>query len=283
MNKTALESLVQAGAFDDMGRTRAGNAAQIEKALRAAATAREDRRRGQAMLFAPPPVEAKTDEGNGVPEWPEHDRLTREKESLGFYLSGHPFEKRGGFLRRIAGNTTASVAQLQPSESIRIAGMISGVRIMQIKQGKNAGKKMAKFMLEDLDGMVPVTCFARGFETLKEHIVEDEIVFLTGRQDKGSDEPALLLDALDPASVVVRREVSGIVLHLDANMTTDAFLARVHAVAEQHKGNHQLNLDVEDDATCFRIRADGGVAISDELIDSFAVLVGPDNMSFTRM
>jgi DNA polymerase-3 subunit alpha len=283
LNKTALESLVQSGGFDDMGRTRAGNAAQIEKAVRAAATAREDRRRGQAMLFAPPPVETVLDEENGIPEWPEHDRLAREKESLGFYLSGHPFEKRGAFLRRIAGNTTASVAQLQPSENIRIAGMISGVRILQIKQGKNAGKKMAKFMLEDLDGMVPVTCFARSFETLKDHIVEDEIVFLTGRQDKGSEEPALLLDALDPASVVVRREVSGIVLHLDASMSTDVFLTRVIAIADKHSGNHQLNLDVEDGGDCFRIRADSGVAISDELIDSFAVLVGPDNMSFTRM
>ena len=103
------------------------------------------------MLFAPPPIETALDEENGVPEWPEHDRLTREKESLGFYLSGHPFEKRGGFLKRIAGNTTATVGQLQPSESVRIAGMISGVRILQIKQGKNAGKKMAKFLLEDLE------------------------------------------------------------------------------------------------------------------------------------
>lgn len=283
LNKTALESLVQSGAFDDMGRTRAGNAAHIEQAIRAAASAREDRRRGQAMLFAPPPIETALDEENGVPEWPEHDRLTREKESLGFYLSGHPFEKRGGFLKRIAGNTTATVGQLQPSESVRIAGMISGVRILQIKQGKNAGKKMAKFLLEDLEGMVPVTCFARAYETLKEHIVEDEIVFLTGRQDKGSEEPALLLDALDPAAVVVRREVSGIVLHLDASMSTEVFLGRVAAIAELHKGNHQLNLDVEDGEDYFRIRADGGVAISDELIDSFAVLVGPDNMSFTRM
>jgi DNA polymerase-3 subunit alpha len=283
LNKTALESMVQAGAFDGMGRTRAGDAAKIEGALRAAATAREDRRRGQKMLFAPPPIDTEPNEDNGVPEWREHDRLTREKESLGFYLSGHPFEKRGAFLRRIAGQTTASVASLQPSESVRIAGMISGVRILQIKNGKNAGKKMAKFLLEDLDGQVPVTCFARSFETLKDHIIEDEIVFLTGRQDKGSEEPALLLDALDPAEVVVRREVSGIVLHLDASMATDAFLSRIKDVAEENKGHQQLNLDVDDDGNCFRIRADGGVKVTDMLLDEFAILVGPDNMSFTRM
>jgi len=283
LNKTALESLVQAGAFDRMGRTRAGNLAQIEGALRAAATAREDRRRGQKMLFAPPPVEAETEVETGVPEWPEHERLSREKESLGFYLSGHPFEKRGAFLRRIAGQTTASVASLEPGESVRIAGMISGVRIMQIKQGRNAGKKMAKFLLEDLDGQIPVTCFARSYETLKDHIAEDEIVFLSGRQDKGSEEPALLLDALDLAQEVVRREVAGIVLHLEARMASDEFLARIKGVADGHKGHQQLNLDVDDDGNCFRIRADDGVKVSDTLLDEFAVLVGPDNMSFTRM
>ncbi|MCB9876128.1 MAG: DNA polymerase III subunit alpha [Planctomycetes bacterium] len=283
INKTALESLVQSGAFDGLGRTRAGDFAQIESALRAAATAREDRRRGQKMLFAPPPVQDDGDEGPRVGEWPEHERLQREKESLGFYLSGHPFEKRGMFLRRIAGATTASLSKLEPGGTTRIAGMISGVRIMQIKQGKNAGQKMARFLLEDLDGTVPVTCFARSYATLKDRIIEDAIVFLQGRLDKSSEEPALLLDALDPAAEVVRREVAGLVLHLDGAMTTEQHLERIHAIAERYKGNQQLHLDVEDDGTCFRVRADTGVKVSDDLLDEFAVLVGPENMSFTRL
>ena len=283
LNKTALESLVQSGAFDGMGRTRAGDLAQIESALRAAATAREDRRRGQKMLFAPPPADEQGTGGPSIAEWPEHERLTREKESLGFYLSGHPFEKRGAFLRRIAGQTTASLSSMQPGDSVRIAGMISGVRVLQIKQGKNAGKKMAKFLLEDLDGQVPVTCFARSYEQLREHIVEDAIVFLTGRQDKGSEEPALLLDALDPAAEVVRREVAGLVLHLEGSLASDNNLQRIAELAGKHRGHQQLCLDVEEQGTCFRVRADGGVRVTDELLDDLAVMVGPDNMSFTRM
>ncbi|HEB54189.1 MAG TPA: DNA polymerase III subunit alpha, partial [bacterium] len=215
INKTVLESLVAAGAFDDMGRSRAGNAARIESALRAAASAREDKRRGQKMLFAAPPAAVAEAEEETVPEWPDGDRLAREKEALGFYLSGHPFEKRGAFLTRIAGQTTAAIAQLQPGESLRIAGMITAPRVLQIKQGKNAGKKMAKFLLEDLDGQVPVTCFARTYEQVREHIVEDAIVFVTARRDKNSDEPALLLDQLEAANEVVRREVAGIVLNLE--------------------------------------------------------------------
>lgn len=290
LNKTALESLVQSGAFDGLGRSRAEDFASIESSLRAAQSAREDRRKGQKMLFAAPPtaVVAKADDEDAqdskrTTEWPEHDRLAREKTVLGFYLSGHPFEKRGRFLTRIAGKTTAALKTLPPGESVRIAGMISSVRVLQIKQGKNAGKKMAKFLLEDLDGQVPVTCFARSYEKLRDQIDEDAIVFLTGRQDKGSEEPALLLDELENANEVVRREVAGLVLNLEAAQTADKALDRIASVADRFRGNQQLCLDVQEDGTCFRVRTDGGVRVTDDLLDEFAVLVGPENMSFTRM
>lgn len=282
LNKTALEALVQAGAFADLGRSRAADFAAVEGALRASARAREDRRRGQKLLFAAPAT-ATAELGDAErAEWPEHERLAREKESLGFYLSGHPFEKRGGFLRRIAGQTTASLPGIEPGGTVRIAGMISAVRVLQIKQGKNAGQKMARFLLEDLDGQVPVTCFARAYANLKDRIVEDAIVFLSGRLDANSEEKALLLDQLEPAAEVVRREVAGIVLHLVGNLNTEANLQRIAEVVERHRGNQHLLFDVAEGDDCFRVRADGGVRVSDALLDDLAMLVGPDNMSFTR-
>ncbi|MEC9048097.1 MAG: DNA polymerase III subunit alpha [Planctomycetota bacterium] len=283
VNKTALESLVAAGAFDDMGRTRAGNAKQIESALRAAANAREDKRRGQKMLFAAEPVAVAEAAEDGVPEWPEHDRLTREKEALGFYLSGHPFEKRGRFLSRIAGSTIDAAASMPLGDSIRIAGMISGARILQIKQGKNAGKKMAKFLLEDLDGQIPVTCFARTFENVKDYIVEDEIVFITARRDKGSEEPALLLDDLMTAEQVIRREVAGLVVNLEGPLASEQSIERIFEVVEAHKGEQHFHMDIEDGGDWFRVRSDTGVRVDEALIDALALLVGPGNLSFTRM
>jgi DNA polymerase-3 subunit alpha len=282
LNKTALEALVQAGAFDGLGRSRAANFAAIESALRNSQKAREDRRRGQKMLFAPPTGEPSAQPGTTEDEWPEADRLAREKESLGFYLSGHPFEKRGAFLARIAGQTTASLGKVEPGGTVRIAGMVSSVRVLQIKQGKNAGQKMARFQLEDLQGQIPVTCFARNYANLKERIVDDAIVFLSGRIDSNSEEKALLLDQLEPAIEVVRREVAGIVLHLQGAMATDANLERIVAAMQKHRGHQHLLLDVQDGDDCYRVRADEGVKVSEELLDELAMLVGPENMSFTR-
>jgi DNA polymerase-3 subunit alpha len=282
LNKAALEAMVQAGAFDGLGRSRAATHAGIEQALRSSAVAREDRRRGQKMLFAAPAAAPKAAAGADPSEWPEHERLAREKESLGFYLSGHPFEKRGAFLRRIAGQTTRSLVGAEPGSTVRIAGMISSVRVLQIKQGKNAGQKMARFQLEDLDGQVPVTCFARAYATVKDRIVEDAIVFLSGRLDANSEEKALLLDQIEPAAEVVRREVAGLVLHLRDALASEANLDRIAHIVDRHKGSQHLHLDIEEGDQCFRVRCDTGVRISDALLDDLALVVGPDNMSFTR-
>jgi DNA polymerase-3 subunit alpha len=272
LNKAALEALVQAGALDGMARTRAGNLAAIESALRSSAAAREDRRRGQKMLFAAPQFVAQAAGEETAAEWPEHDRLAREKESLGFYLSGHPFERRGPFLRRIAGQTTKSLAQLEPGTSVRVAGMISSVRVMQIKQGKNAGQKMARFQLEDLDGQVAVTCFARAYATMKDRIVDDG----TG------EDRSILLDQLEPANEVVRREVAGLVLHLRGNLATDGNLERIAETLSQHRGQQHLHLDVDDGSDCYRVRSDEGVRVTEGLLDDLALLVGSQNMFFTR-
>ncbi|MEO6594206.1 MAG: OB-fold nucleic acid binding domain-containing protein, partial [Planctomycetota bacterium] len=282
LNKTALEALAQAGAFDSLGRSRAGNFAAVESALRSSVAAREDRRRGQKLLFAAFDRPSPTKSGEATAEWPEHERLTREKESLGFYLSGHPFEKRGAFLRRIAGQTTRSLASVEPGTSVRIAGMISSVEIRQIKNGPNAGQKMARFHLEDLDGQVAVTCFAKTYANMKDRIVDDSIVFLTGRLDAKSEEKALLLDQVEAATEVVRREVAGLVLHLRDGLATEGNLVRIAQTVERHRGQQHLHLDVDDGGTCYRVRSDEGVRVSEHLLDELAMLLGPDNISFTR-
>ena len=282
LNKTALEAFTQSGATDGLGRSRAVTFAAIESALRSAASAREDRRRGQKMLFAPPPLPTRDAEAIDDTEWPDHDKLAREKESLGFYLSGHPFEKRGAFLARLAGQTTRSLDDVDAGESVRIAGMVSSVRVLQIKQGRNAGQKMAKFVLEDLEGQLPVTCFSRTYAAAADRIAEDSIVFITGRIDANSDEKAILLDQIEPADEVVRREVAGLVLHLEGPLATEASLDRIATICERHRGRQHLHLDIAEGDDCFRVRCDTGIRVTDMLIDELAPVVGSDNMSFTR-
>ena len=92
-NRSAIETLIKAGAFDSFGAHRAQLTAAIDRALQAGASALADRRSGQKSLFGD--MEDETEESTqaqlpDVPEWDERERLLLEREVLGYYLSSHP-------------------------------------------------------------------------------------------------------------------------------------------------------------------------------------------------
>src|SRR5205807_2867753 len=88
-NRKMLESLVKAGAFDFVGRDRAELFACIDESLSCAAAAQRDRTVGQVSLFDEA-THAATTKKRVVTPWGDHERLSYEKELLGFYVSGHP-------------------------------------------------------------------------------------------------------------------------------------------------------------------------------------------------
>ncbi len=287
VNKTALDALAKAGALDGICDCRKAAFEGIELAMRGAASAREDRRKGQGLLFGTHrPEPAAPRRRKDAVDWTEAERLTYEKEALGFYFSGHPFEKRGRFYTRLAGQSSTTLKDQPAGTDVRVAGMITGIRIMQIKSGRNAGQKMARFFLEDLEGMISVTCFARIYQEVKDVIEEDAIVFASGRIDgEGEgDEAALLLDELAPAQQVVDREVHSLVLRLDATAVDDAALQRVHALLKQFPGDQRVLLEVVDQGEVFTVRAGPNhtLRLTNELLDEVADLVGPQQIAFTR-
>ena len=165
-----------------------------------------------------------------------------------------------------------------------MAGMIGGVRIVQIRQGPNAGQKMARFQLEDLEGSLPVKCFSRTYQKVKDLLAEDAIVFATGRVDSASEERALLLDGLELAETVVRTEIGALVVQLAASRVETALLESIATVIERHRGRQRLILEVDEGDARWRVRTspDFAVEVSDELVDELANVVGAENLTFTR-
>src|SRR5213596_3315620 len=90
-NRKMLESLIKAGAFDFVGRERAELFACIDESLSCAAAAQRDRTVGQVSLFDEA-THAATTKRRVVTPWSDHERLSYEKELLGFYVSGHPLD-----------------------------------------------------------------------------------------------------------------------------------------------------------------------------------------------
>src|SRR5262249_13504242 len=155
INKRTLDALIGAGAFDSFGHHRATLAAAAERTVAQAARRREDAELGQSNLFASagPADGPPRDDFLELPEWSLDQRLTAEKEGLGFYVTGHPLARFAAEITRFA-DTKVSELPGRVDQTVRIAGVLGNLKRQKIKKGVNEGKTMLKAMLEDTTGSV---------------------------------------------------------------------------------------------------------------------------------
>jgi DNA polymerase-3 subunit alpha len=179
-NKKVLEALIKSGSFDFLGLTRKSLFDQLESTADSAQREKDEKERGQNSLFgafasAGPghhvgPALSRSESGGrsgpaGEPalrvpaEWPEDEKLRNEKETLGFYITGHPLNKYTDELKLFAGANTETLYKFV-DEQVNIGGIVSQIKRSKIKKGPNEGKLMAKFFLDDQYGSVEVVVFS---------------------------------------------------------------------------------------------------------------------------
>jgi DNA polymerase-3 subunit alpha len=163
-NKKVLEALIKSGSFDFLGTTRKALFDQLDSTADSAQRAKDEKERGQNSLFgmfaAAAPKAANVPAAmKNAPEWPEDERLRYEKETLGFYITGHPLNKFSEELRLFSNASTETLYK-HVDEVVNIGGIVSQIKKSKIKKGPNEGKMMAKFFLDDQYGSVEVVVFS---------------------------------------------------------------------------------------------------------------------------
>jgi DNA polymerase-3 subunit alpha len=129
---------------------------------------------GQADMFFIQP-DAGNDHYIKIPELPDEIRLRHEKETLGLYLTGHPIDQYKTELSRLVSNT---VSQLRPEDkvTVRIAGLMIGMRTVKTKQGK----RMGILSVDDGTARIDVTLFADDFNTYQPVLIKDQLLIFEG-------------------------------------------------------------------------------------------------------
>lgn len=185
LNRRVMEALIRSGAFDPLGANRATLMAQLPEALQHAEQLSRNHALGQNDLFgltttAKTPLRplcvAK------VPEYDEAERLRGEKETLGIYLSGHPFNRVADELSAL--NILRLREVLENSggisrgrnRSIAIAGLVVSIRT----RNANRGGRMAFLTLDDGGGRLEVRIFSEIYEKYRQLLVEDSILIIQG-------------------------------------------------------------------------------------------------------
>jgi len=204
VNKSTLEALVKCGAFDSVhGRpARSAMVATIEQALSAGQRAAADKAAGQVALFGmggpSPAAKAPTITLAKAEPWGEAETLASEKDALGFYVSSHPLERWKSWASIFTSANTASIKEMQQDQRAVVAAMVQSVRTIVLKNGRNAGQKMAILTVEDAFGACDCPLFADGYAKYSHLAEAEKVVFVLGRVDLKRGDPQLVIDRLAP-------------------------------------------------------------------------------------
>ncbi len=182
-NRKMLESLIKAGAFDFLGRERAELFACIDEALSASAAALRDRVAGQVSLFDETTAPA-TSRKRLITPWSEHEKLSYEKELLGFYVSGHPLDAYVDLFAIKKYRSIASLGELDDRALFKIAGAIVEV---ERKFTRREGKPFAVVWVEDLTDMLEVVVWNEVYMKISDALVAGRVVEIKGTLDKRDD------------------------------------------------------------------------------------------------
>ena len=206
LNKRVLESLIKAGALDEFG-ARERLLAALDGVLAAAQATQRAEARGQASMFdlLGGGAAAGDDSSLATPlppvaPVPQRERLGWEKETLGLFLSDHPFQEAARWLRSRVTANTASIGEESSGERVVVAGVLSGVRRIITKRKDT----MLVAQLEDLHGSIEVVVFPRTLERTGEVWQDDAVVIVEGKADQkrlGSDDRAVRQIVCDSVEV----------------------------------------------------------------------------------
>jgi DNA polymerase-3 subunit alpha len=179
-NRKMLESLVKTGAFDFLERERAELFACIDDALAASAAAHRDRAAGQVSLFGDlaPEVSSRR---RSVIAWSQHEKMSYEKELLGFYVTGHPLDAYVDIIARGNYQTIGSLAALADRSQFKIVGAIAQV---EKKFTRKEGKPFAVLWLEDLTGTLEVVVWNETYVQVSDSLLAGRVIGVRGTIDK---------------------------------------------------------------------------------------------------
>lgn len=243
ISRKVLEGLIGAGACDKWDINRGVLMANVDKAIKHAESHHAQQKNGQHDFFAL--LDATTSEEiayDAVPVWPTKILLQAEKDKLGFYLTGHPFEV---YRQECSSFLSDKIADLSPQKSslVTIGGLVVDARKIFTKKGK----KMAILTLDDGSAKIDIAVFSETFEAAQALCNKDEILIIQGEinLDDYSDSLRMRADSIFSIAQARVRYGKYLLLTLNADVLNDSSLKTCHQILQQYRdGDETLDLKI---------------------------------------
>jgi len=238
VNSRVIESLIQSGSFDSLGYRRSQYWAVLDKTMEQAKAIQRDLQSGQMSLFSVAPDDQKQAKISSVPmpdipEWEERKKLALEKETVGFYITGHPLDDALHEINTVVDSEIQNLENWGDDQPVRIGGLIRSCKKLRSKRGD----PMAFLTLEDLFESVEVVVFPDTYSRCEELLSSTDPIIIQGTVQKDERGPKIIADSLDSLPEAREKYTDSVRIKLESDKLSRQQLEKVKKALYQYHGS----------------------------------------------
>jgi len=275
VNKKVLESLAAAGGFDELEPDRARASAAIEQVLALANRTESERQAGQSGLFGA----VESDAPLNIPKvaaWEPTERLRREFDAVGFFLSGHPLEDYAGVVKRYK---LSSWMEFQ--RAVRggaSAGRVAATVLDRQEKRTKSGNKMGIVTLSDMSGQYEAILFQEGLNIYRDMLEKGAVLLLNLHGSLDGDEVRARILEAEPLDQAAKRVQMGLKIFVRDDKTFPAIAERLarqsNEISGRGGGEISLVLMIEQNRSEVEVRLPGKIPVTPQLAGALKALHG---------
>ena len=240
VNKRVVESLIKSGACDSLDQNRSKMFENISKVIEMGQAKQKDRELGQSSMF-----EVFEDESHEILEqglledWSDQERLKYEKETIGFYISGHPLEQFTNELSWFTDSSSASILEKNTGSEVSIAGIPAKV----LPKVTRKGDKMAIVTLEDLNGSIEVILWPEIYSAIENILSDNDPILVQGSVDSDGNEPKVIAKKVCLLKEAKEHWKGKVHIRFRTPGLEKSTLISIKEILEKYKGNNEAFIE----------------------------------------
>ncbi|MGC1181055.1 MAG: DNA polymerase III subunit alpha, partial [Methyloceanibacter sp.] len=241
VNKRALETLAAAGALDELGLDRATAYANVDRIMAAGNRSLEEASEGQNDLFAgasrtPPPIELRA-----AKPWVPTDRLSREFEAIGFFLTGHPLDDYQDVLQALGVDTWADFSA--KARARRVVGTLAGTVLAARERNGKSGNPYAFVAVSDPTGQFEAVIFSEALVASRDLLQPGTAVLLEAEAEADGETMKVRVQRIASLEASAEARHAGMKIYLEGTRALDSLAEQVGTKGGQGQLRLVLRLD----------------------------------------
>lgn len=279
VNRRVLEALIRSGSMDQFGVSRSTLVHNLSDAISLAEQHLSNHVSGQNDMFG---LEANLNEENHndiseytiISDWDDKERLIGEKDTLGFYLKGHPINR---YENELQGIISSNLSECRIG-SVLVAGYIMSIRTRTGSRGR-----MAEIRLDDRTARVLVNIYSEEYQKYRNHLIKDQLIIIKGKAieddyiESGLSIRASQIFTLDQ----IRKERSSLILNIEKEYLSDGGLEKLKKVILPYRhGSSKVYIRYSNGQAIADVNLgeEWNLTINDDLLDKLSASIGKENI-----